>query len=474
MTNLNLKKLFFAIVMMMAVMPMFAADGTSWSAGRIQTVLSGGEVDNAAGMVFVSPVALTSAEDIAAVPGEYQAEPVSLTGNLYGSDTNKEWFFYVKPNSGYKFIGFVSTATNNPSGSNLAEKLDMLGDYYKVSAPTGSPYKEYPQEAPKVLTRYAVFEKIGGGSEGGDQGGDPGNTDTATEAKVLSVTNQYGKNLIDATLTANIGENFADGDMVTHIYVTFDHDLKRIPEASAAAATLAASVSLVNTTTGHTLAFNKYSCGVKDNNILDLFISSEDFINNQDHQGVYVATIPAGVATTTNGLPTEACSFSFTYGDPDAVHVTTVDLDSYVGDYVTEDKDASFSFVKENDEYYMTNLTGCPELKIALLKNGSDYSFAKTESDNYTFSGYGSDNVGVSFSDNGKKKSILVEQYVITNTSNAEQIIGGECYFVKATSTAINNVNASNDNTIYNILGQKVNALAKGLIIKNGKKTIVK
>lgn len=478
MTNLNLKKLFFAIIMMMAVMPMFAADGTSWSAGKIQTVLQGGEADNAAGMVFASPVALTSEEDIAAVPGVYQADPVSLTGNLYGPDTNKEWFFYVKPNPGYKFIGFVSTATSNPSGSNLAEKLEMLGDFYKVSAKTGSPYKEYSQEDPKILTRYAVFEKEGTGNENEDE--DENGDDPATEAKVLSVTNQHGKNLIDAVLVANVGEEFADGDIVTHIYVTFDHDLKNIPEASAAAATLAASVSLVNTTTGQKLGFNRYSCGVKGKNTLDLFISSEDFINNQDYQGIYVVTIPAGAATTTNGLPTEAYSFSFTYGDPNAVNTNTVDLDSYIGTYnaINESnepgfEEASFCFSKENGNYYITNLTGCPELKIALVQNGDKYSFANTSNDDCSFSSLEGGAVKAEFSEKNGKKAIHLEQYEISSTG-ADPIFGGECYFVASATNAISNIKTAANNTTYNLVGQKVNGNAKGIVIRDGKKMVIK
>lgn len=480
MTNLNLKKLFFAIIMMMAVMPMFAADGTSWSAGKIQTVLQGGEIDNAAGMVFASPVALTSEEEIAAVPGVYQADPVSLTGNLYGPDTNKEWFFYVKPNPGYKFIGFVSTATSNPSGSNLAEKLEMLGDFYKVSAKTGSPYKEYSQEDPKVLTRYAVFEKEGTGTGNENEDENENGDDPATEAKVLSITNQHGKNLIDAVLVANVGEEFADGDIVTHIYVTFDHELKNIPEASAAAATLAASVSLVNTTTGQKLGFNRYSCGVKDKNILDLFISSEDFINNQDYQGVYVVTLPAGAATTTNGLPTEAYSFSFTYGDPNGGNVETTDLDSYIGTYSTTNEsnepgfaEASFSFCKENGNYFITNLTGCPVLKIALVQNGDKFSFANTSNDDCSFTSFEGEAVAANFTKKNDKKAIYLEQYEI-RSSNAEPIVGGECYFVASSTNAISNIKTAANNTTFNLVGQKVGSNAKGIIIRDGKKMMIK
>ena len=43
-------------------------------------------------------------------------------------------------------------------------------------------------------------------------------------------------------------------------------------------------------------------------------------------------------------------------------------------------------------------------------------------------------------------------------------------------TTGITNVNAaeSNDDTLYNLAGQKVNAAYKGIVIKNGKKYIVK
>ena len=43
-------------------------------------------------------------------------------------------------------------------------------------------------------------------------------------------------------------------------------------------------------------------------------------------------------------------------------------------------------------------------------------------------------------------------------------------------TTGITNVNAaeSNDDTLYNLAGQKVNAAYKGIVIKNGKKYLVK
>lgn len=301
-----------ALLSMLTVLPGFAID--YWTVGKVQAVLWGGEETAQAGTVYVSAETVENESAIAGVPSMMQTDPVMLSGASGSSAINKEYFFYAKANAGYSFLGFASTATGTPSGTGAAESMPQVGDYYSYSAKAGAGWSSNTAESAKVLTRYAVFQKNDDEEQGGDQGGDQ-SADTATVARVVNVTNQHGKNLIDAVLTVNDGENFEDGDIVTHIYVIFDHELQEITTMSAHAA-LADAVTLVNTTTGKPLYFNKYSCGVKgdDKHILDLFISTDCYINNSNYQGVYTVSFPAGIATSTNGLPTEAYSFSFSYG----------------------------------------------------------------------------------------------------------------------------------------------------------------
>lgn len=492
------KRVLVALVVFLAAMPMFAADGTSWSAGKIQTILQGGEVDNAAGMVFASPVALTSADEIAAVEGVFQADPVSVTGNLYGPDTNKEWFFYVKPNAGYKFVGFVSSATGTPSGSNLAEKLNMLGDYYTVSAKTGSPYKEYAQDAPKVLTRYAVFEKDAtvDPGEGGEGGEDPVLTNIkaigAKYAKVVAVTDgenttgvaQY-VNLVGETLVANGTENSTQGDQVTHIYVQFDAELANIGMSASQA--LSQVLSLVNTTTGQKIHFSQYGCAVwsKDNTHLDLMISSEDWINSLDYQGVYVFKLPAGVVKSAKGAVNDAYEFTFTYGNPEeAVIPEPINLDEYLGNWKQKrdvgeqvENPGAFSFEKIGDNYYMTNLYAS-SLAIPLSVNDGDYSFANTTSTTESFVSSIGSSVVAKFQKDSGKNIIYLDQFTIKSDSHAQSIVGGGCFFEKTTGSIPTGINTVEDhsamNQIFDLQGRRLSQTVKGINIIGGKKIVVK
>lgn len=307
-----MKVFLLALLSLLTVQSGFAID--YWTVGKVQAVLWGGEETSQAGTVYVSAEAVENESAIAGVSSMMQTDPVMLSGASGSNAINKEYFFYAKANAGYSFMGFASTATGTPSGNGAVENLPQVGDYYSYSAKAGAGWSSNTAETAKVLTRYAIFQKNAGEDQGGDQGGDQ-SADTATVTRVVNVTNQHGKDLIDAVLTVNEGENFGDGDIVTHIYVIFDHELKDITTMSAHAA-LADAVSIVNNTTGKSLSFNRYSCGVKgdDKHILDLFLSTECYINNANYQGVYTVSFPAGIATSTNGLPTEAYSFSFSYG----------------------------------------------------------------------------------------------------------------------------------------------------------------
>lgn len=478
MIKLSLRKLMLALVVMMTAMPVFAMD--YWTVGKVQAVLLGGEETSEAGFVYVANDAVEAASDIAAVQSVMQTIPFLNQGASGSSALNKEYFFYAKANEGYKFLGFASTASGTPSSAGLAENMEMIGDFYSYSAKAGAGYNANTEETPKVLTRYAVFEKVGG-DEGG-QGGDQGQDDPATETKVVSVTNQYGQNLIDAELKLNDGGNFSDGDMVTHIYVTFDHELAEITTMAAHKA-LAEAVSLVNTTTGEVLGFNQYSCGVmsKDKHMLDLFLSTENYINNKDYQGVYVVTLPAGLVTSTNGKPSEAYTFTFTYGNPDQSGDSDIVLSDYIGDYVAastgdeiDPSPVTFKFSKIGTKYYITNLCGS-DLQIPLEVNGKSYSFASTSNKKYAFSGTASDNVTAIFAVQGKQKAIYLDEFTLFNVNESSTIVGGLCYYTQADPTSISNVKVENGNSnVYDVQGRKVAAPAKGINIVNGKKFVIK
>lgn len=478
----NFKSFVLAVMALFTAMPTFAADIDVWTAGKIQAVVNKVE-ENEAGMVYASATQLTSEDEIAAVEGFFQGEPVLVQGPAYSSETQNTWYFYAKAKPGYKFVGFASSKTGTPSGSNLAEKLDMVGDYYTVSAKSGTPYSAYPETAPKVVTRYAVFEKDEtGGGEGGE-GGEVSGTIKATGA-LYGKTQEDGStsylNLVGATLVCNQGENFTDGDQVTHIFVQFDKELASI--GLSASKELASLVTLVNTTTGVGLSFNQYSCSVwsKDSKALDLMISSDDYINNANHQGVYKFTIPAGAVKSTTGQPNEAYEFTFTYGDPnEAVTPELVNLDDYLGNWkqVKEqgevlDNPGAFSFEKIGENYYITNLYAST-LQIPVTVSNYNYYCGKTQNDQYSFAGAGNNDVEALFGTNSGKKSIYLDQFTLTTPTGS--IVGGICYFEKTNGeipTGISNVEEKNSTVIYDLQGRRIQKLQKGINIVNGKKIV--
>lgn len=473
-----MKKILMILVAMLTAVPCFAID--YWTIGKVQAVLVGGEESAEAGMVFVSATAVEDASGIAAVNATMQTDPVVLSGAAGASAINKEYYFYAKANAGYNFLGFASTATGNPSGTGLVANMTQVGDYYSYAAKAGAGWSANTEETAKVFTRYAVFEKVEGEGDGGDDDKNDGDKDTATVARVTSVTNQSDKNLVDAVLKVNDGENFEDGDIVTHIYVTFDHELADISSMSAHKA-LAQAVSIVNITTGKTLEFNQYSCGVKsgDKHVLDLFLSSDSYINSSTYQGVYTVTLPAGVAKSTNDLPTEAYTFSFTYGNPDG-EVDEIVLDDYVGHYTNatsaEEKGAdevTFDLEKDGEGYVVKNLCNST-LQIPLVVNGKSYSLAATSNEAYTFGSAQNGDVPVRFEENEGQMVIYIEDFDVKNIATGQTVTSGLCYFVMSDATAISAVKVSSTGVVFDLQGRRQSTPAKGMNIINGKKYIVK
>ncbi len=424
-----------------------------WNIGKLQTVVEKAE-DNAAGKVFVSPVELTSEEQIAAVDGFYQTEPYKLDApNAYSQETRMTWYYYAKANPGYKFLGFVTTKTGTPSATAL-DNLVKVGDFYQTSGKT-SACGARAQDNPVPLARYAVFEKVGGseGGEGGETGPLPNIKATGAlypktivvgeGGDAMGVTNYV--NLVGEMLTANGGETVGTGDQVTHIYITFDAELASISEASAASRALSQQVSLVNKSSGKRISFSQYSCVVwsKDNKALDLMISSEDRINNEDYQGEYVFKLPAGVVKSAKGAVNDAYEFTFTYGDPSKAKVETpVNLNDYIGVW-NQAKEAgekvedpcSFYLEKIGEEYYLTHLYGNTGLKVRIINNDNKFTLAATSADGYSFGTTKGSDVEATFMDNNGTKAIFIEQFQY-KAAGKDAIVGGECGFQR-TSTEI-------------------------------------
>lgn len=154
----NFKRLaLLAVLAVVGVVEGMAID--YWTQGKVVSVLKGGEETSNAGLVYVSSTEL-AADQIAGVPGSMTAEPYMLSGAAGTSAINKEWYFYASDKPGYKFLGFASTASGNPSGTGLAENLPKVGDYYFYKTKAGAGWSENTAETAKVFTRYAVYEKV--------------------------------------------------------------------------------------------------------------------------------------------------------------------------------------------------------------------------------------------------------------------------------------------------------------------------
>lgn len=478
------KKCLLAVIAMLASVHGLAID--YWTVGKVQAVLSGGEETAQAGCVYVSAEAVEDATAIEGASSMMQTDPVMLSGSAGSSAINKVYYYYAKANEGYTFIGFASTATGSPSGSSLAESLTKTGDYYTYSAKAGAGWSSNTEQTAKVATRYAVFEKTGDSGEGNGEGEGDNDQDTATEAKVVSVTNQHDKNLVNASLTVNRGEDLESGDIVTHIYITFDHELKEIT-SMAAHRELASKVTIVNTTTDTKLEFNQYSCGVKgsDKHVLDMFLSTDSYINNEDYMGVYVVTLPAGVATTTNNLPTQAYTFTFTYGDDSGNNNTeTANLDNFLGNWKQmvqngeEVKDpATFSLEKIGDAYFMTNLYAT-NLQIPVSEANGKHYLANTENDTYSFASSDGKAVEVVFIDKDGKRQVYLDQFTLTSTAFSEPIVGGICYFEFTDESIPSALTAAREllktQAIYDLLGHRKASPVKGINIVNGMKYMVR
>lgn len=490
------KRVFAALVMFVAAMPMFAADVEVWTAGNIQAVVDKVEC-NEAGMVFASAKALTSESQIAAAEGVFQAEPEYAFGNPYASTTGHTWYYYAKANPGYKFIGFASSKTGTPSGANAEAALAKVGDYYTVSVKPVAPYKAYTKDAPKLMTRYAIFEKVG--NTGGGEGTGDGPTGPVANIKVVgalyakTIAQSDGENvtgvatyvnLVGAKLAANSTEDNTQGDQVTHIFLQFDDELATI--GSTASRTLANQISLVNKSNGKVVSFNVYNCVVwsKDNKALDLMISSEDWINSANHQGEYEFKLPAGVVKSAKGAVNDAYEFTFTYGDPSqAKEEVQIDLADYVGVWKQKKEQGetlvnpiTFYVEKIGDDYFMTHLYGVDALQIPIVNNNNKFSLAATSANGYSFGTMQGGAVGLTFTLNGTSKVIMIEQFKYVAPGQTEPLIDGECGFTRSSMTVPTGIKAVENNSLKSQLidlqGRRVVAPAKGIYIMNGKKYV--
>lgn len=304
-----------------------------------------------------------------------------------------------------------------------------------------------------------------------------------THVQLLDVTSQSGTPLDGAVLMFNGLGDMNDRETVTHIYLHYAEEL----ESAVKSANFPQYVTITNTTTGEVLSLNKYSCGLKsiggsDKSIVDIFLSSDNYINTAALQGVYTVEVQPGIAATANGKETVGCSFTFTYGNPEGDVPIIVDLNDYVGNYESNgdtEADASdsqadtFTLLCHDDTYYVTLLDG-NEMLIPILESEGNYSLQRTTSGRVTFSSATGQNVKMQFLEQDGTRYIYLEKCIMD--SGKDQITHGEMLYRQVSSgTSIENLSPTLSEDIlpaFNLYGQPVRD-AKGLRIVGRKKVML-
>lgn len=180
----------------------------------------------------------------------------------------------------------------------------------------------------------------------------------------------------------------AKGDRVTVIYFWYD-----MPFASLNY-TGGASVTNVTTNTPVSIASVGFKSGGDSNrnNVIELRLASDSYIYSEEHhQGVYEVTLPAGIATTAEGVKSGGYTFRFTFGDPDqAYHPENFDFEPYVGRYEAVSREGepdygeTFELQHDGNGYVITGLRQS-SLDIPVGVRGNGFVLRATAADGHSF-----------------------------------------------------------------------------------------
>lgn len=140
-----------------------AKDYTCWTQAIYKMAVKGTSTTSTeCGQIYVSTELVTDESQIAAVAEEITTDPLYHFGAA--ASCKQDYYYYVKANEGYNFIGWGSTqpsASWKPASSSYApNEANKVGDYYWYKSTTSSPYSDNTEAKPTKLTRYAVFEKV--------------------------------------------------------------------------------------------------------------------------------------------------------------------------------------------------------------------------------------------------------------------------------------------------------------------------
>lgn len=289
------------------------------------------------------------------------------------------------------------------------------------------------------------------------------------------------KSLIDAQLVPPVN-NGDGGDRITYMYFWYPEEFVAINYKGGA--------SVKNITNGieYDIAAIEFKTGGDHyrRNVIQMRLSSTNYIHSDIYdQGVYEVILPDSAAVTADGMFAQGITFQFTYGDPSKAYFPeSIDLDEYLGDYIMvmdEGEEAdnleTFTLAKTDaGKYTIESLCGSPlSIPVEAGMGGTFVlKFTENTAGDAFMSTKGSD-VVASAAINEGKHYLYIDEYALY-FADGNYTLGGFRYFELRSETAINSVNArssSASSPVYNLLGQRIKN-AKGIVIKDGKKYIVK
>lgn len=287
------------------------------------------------------------------------------------------------------------------------------------------------------------------------------------------------KSLIDAQLVPPVN-NGDGGDRITYMYFWYPEEF--------AALNYKGGASVVNITNGieYEIAAIEFKTGGDHyrKNVIQLRLSSTNYIHSDRYdQGVYEVTLPDSAAITADGMFAQGIKFQFTYGDPSKAYFPDeLDLDDYLGDYVMvkeegEDVETTeaFTLAKTTEgKYVVENLCGSSLTIPVEASTGGSFVLKFTENTaGDAFMSTSGGDVVASAALNDGKHYIYIDEFALY-FADGSYVPGGIRYYELLSETAIDKVKAdASSSAIYNLLGQRIRT-AKGIVIKDGKKYLVK
>ena len=274
-----------------------AIDYTCWTQAIYKMAVKGTSTTSTeCGQIYVSTVLVTDESQIEAVTEEITTDPLYHYGPA--ASCKQDYYYYVKANEGYNFIGWgtlqPSSASWKPSSASYApNEANKVGDYYWYKSTTSSPYADNTEAKPTKLTRYAVFEKV-------EKMEEPTGT---TPVEVTAVTGTT--ELVEGSISKNFSVDIVLSENLPYEMPGSDKNAK--PNES-----LKQFVT-VKGANGNTSEVASYSLAYESNGGSSYSCHTiRLFFPYNIKTDTYTVHIPYGLYTTVNSNPTPTYEFTIT------------------------------------------------------------------------------------------------------------------------------------------------------------------